>query len=544
MARTGKMKKDDGKDLKEVAKQVAREAILEFNDQNDDEGPDDETLSFIDSSNGITEERKDNDPTGFDIFSDVGEPRTEKGDIIRYVIRKWGQHIATKFHPYSWEELHEEYGSGNYQVIARSDSTKKFVKSESRILGDARSANRKQNTETREETVAPPHQQPQGLGFMELFTLLQEQQKQAKEEAREVSREAQNTQNQMMILVAELLKTNSTSGVSSSVQMMQMITQMIQQQQQTTNQMFEKMAENQVKMFEKINERIEKVADKKSSEFEMLNKGFEMFSKMNDLAEKKAQFQLELLEEAKADAKSDDDSSPRKKSLTDSLIEGILPVVSQALVAQQQGPALVAHKHQLALQQQAIQRRQLQVAQARRAKADRQLQTGSGVKTVGNANTTPTLQTTTKSEVKTSVTPGGATVRTNIVKNSGLPSLAIGQKEDVDVLELESQSNNLTELTVREKCQKLLPEFLGKLMLENVPSDVAAGQTLEMLKNQGISREDFLKEVQVDDLLAVAEEYGLPEVAFEWLNDLYAHIQSKSRNVVRRKARSGEQPTA
>jgi hypothetical protein len=526
MPRPAKIRKDESQDLKEVAKQVAREAILEFNEQNDDEGPDDETLSLIDSTNSISEDQKNNDPTGFDIFADVGDPRTEKGDIIRYVIRKWGQHIATKFHPYSWEDLHEEFGPGNYQVIARSDSTKKFIKSESRILGDPRNASKKV-IEEKIESSSHSTNASQGLGFMELFTLLQEQQKQAKEEARELSKEAQTTQNQMMILIAELLKTNAASGTNSTVQMMQMITQMMQQQQQATNQMFEKLAENQVKMLEKINEKIEKVTEKKSNDIEMLNKGFEMFSKMSELAEKKAQLQLELLEEAKLEAKNEDDGSSKKKSLTDSLIEGILPVVSQAL-AIQQNPALAA-QHQLAMQKQAMHRRQLQIAQSRRNKSDRQLQSGKRDKEIGNTIKNEKTKTTEVEENKKFFISRGSTDGQNYIKNSGLPSVLIGNYDSSSIQNLNFSDSYMVD-GIKEKCKKLLPEFLGSLMMENVDAEEGAKKTIEMLKNNGITRQDFLKEVQIEVFLEEAQKYGLPDIAYGWLNDLYAHIQGQSRN--------------
>jgi hypothetical protein len=302
---------------------------------------------------------------------------------------------------------------------------------------------------------------------------------------------------------------------------------MMQQQQQATNQMFEKLAENQVKMLEKINEKIEKVTEKKSNDIEMLNKGFEMFSKMSELAEKKAQLQLELLEEAKLEAKNEDDGSSKKKSLTDSLIEGILPVVSQAL-AIQQNPALAA-QHQLAMQKQAMHRRQLQIAQSRRNKSDRQLQSGKRDKEIGNTIKNEKTKTTEVEENKKFFISRGSTDGQNYIKNSGLPSVLIGNYDSSSIQNLNFSDSYMVD-GIKEKCKKLLPEFLGSLMMENVDAEEGAKKTIEMLKNNGITRQDFLKEVQIEVFLEEAQKYGLPDIAYGWLNDLYAHIQGQSRN--------------
>jgi hypothetical protein len=261
-----------------------------------------------------------------------------------------------------------------------------------------------------------------------------------------------------------------------------------------------------------------------------------MFSKMNELAEKKAQLQLELLEEAKLEAKNEEDGSSKKKSLTDSLIEGILPVVTQAL-AMQQNPALAMQQNQLAMRQQAIQRRQLQIAQARRAKANGQVQPRSRAEEITNAVRNEKVQTFTNEQNKKSVLSGGTDTRVDIVKNNGLPSIAIGE----NVLDIYLEP---LDLTIKEKCEKLLPEFLGNLMLENVSAEEGAERTLEMLKENGISREEFLKEVQIQTILEEAEKYGLPDVAYEWLNEMYAHIQSKSGDAIRRESSTSDQPTA
>lgn len=534
MARPRKAKQQEEENIKEVAKEVARQAILEYNQQ-DDEGPDEDTISFIDAASDISEAKSSpTDPTGFDIFTDIGDPRTEKGDIIRYVIRKWGQHISTKYHPYSWEELHKEFGSGNYQVLARSDTTKKFVKSESRVMGEARQMPQKEETTSHAEMKSGPA----GLNFLEYWQLIQDQQRQAKEEAREMAKENSNTQNQMLMMVAELMRANSSSGSSSSVQMMQMITQMIQSQQDNTNRIFEKLAENQTKMFEKINDRIEKIQDKKSSEFEMFNKGIEMFSKMNELAEKRVQLQLEQIEDAKEDARENSNSEPKKKSLTDSLIEGILPVVSQALVKPQtQYVTQLPH---------ASQRRALP-PNSKPVVANRTVQRGGGNQATGNA--TKNAKTTTESQATSKINgeTGGASTGNDFVKRNGFPS-AVVESSAPDIIDFsyedEKELKDIKSLSVKDKCKEILPEFLGHLMLNETEVGEASGQLVEYLSAHNISREEFLKEVTVDDLLGPAKEYGLPVEALKWLNELYAYLSGTPRNDVRGKSRSSSQPEA
>lgn len=539
----------DDTDIKEMAKKVARASILEYSQQ-DEEGPDDESLGFLDSRAEASNERAEDDVTGFDIFTDIGDLRTEKGDIVKYVLKKSGQHIATKFHPYSWEECLEEYGPGQYQAIARSESSKKYIKAESRILGDPRKAGYNRYHEEKEKETPTVLPQNNGLSFMEYWQLLQDQNRAAKEEAREAAKETMATQNQMMMVVAELMKANGSNGANSQVQTMQMITQMIQAQQENTNRIFEKLADSQSKMFEKINDRIEKVSEKKSTEFDMFNKGFEMFSKMNELAEKKAQLQLEMLEEAKEEARESggDTEAPKKKSVTDSLIEGILPVVSQALINNQNAQA--QGQHRLALQHEANKRRQLQIAQARRNQINGQVQPRTGVKTTGVSNTFETRDAKEKEGLKSGGFQGGTNVGETLLRKNGLPSINIGANVQPKVItpEIIDFSNDETEtgidMTVNEKCHEILPEFLGGLMLNNVEPLEAAPLTISFLEKNEITVLEFLKNVTSENLIEVAKSFGLPDEANEWLNELYANIQTSTRATTGRESNRSQQPTA
>jgi NCAIR mutase (PurE)-related protein len=61
----------------------------------------------------------------------------QKGDVIQYDIDRNGQFVATKMHPYSWEQLQSEFGEGHYRVQAKSAHTKAYRKQESRFVAAA-----------------------------------------------------------------------------------------------------------------------------------------------------------------------------------------------------------------------------------------------------------------------------------------------------------------------------------------------------------------------------------------------------------------------
>jgi hypothetical protein len=335
-------------------------------------------------------------------------------------------------------------------------------------------------------------------------------------------------------------------------------------------QMSEKMAATQEKIVERINQRMDKiseVATKKPEgpsyvelmkmQSESQNKGFELFDKIMKLAELKSKEKMELLNEARA---SNSGGTPEKKSLTDSLIESLLPVIA-ASVAGRQAP-MPQQPVPLPPQQQNLQRRLIRQPQGNVAQANRPVQRGQGTQHPAPQAAVPKQNERSPRPSSPRVNVGGASVGPSIVtsrpKAVETPAAVVevlpptrpenefvsSVKEEprladkVEVIDTGTKAVELAEIKkeVKAHCNEILPVFLGGLMLEATEIPEASTKTLEFLHEHGISRELFVKNVEAKDLVDVAVQFNLPSEAHQWLNDLYAYIQTSSRTNARRKS--------
>lgn len=521
---------------KQAAKEAAQEAIMELQFGEDSgEGLD---LEHLDGNAGVSADANEA-AIGFDIFEDIGKPRTEKGEVIRYIVKKYGQHVATKYHPYTWEELRKEFGGGQYQVIARSDSTNRYLKAQTLMLGQNVSARAEddENRPNREPAPAPQvnWQQPQ-MSFIELMNLMQNQGDRAREQATQQAQQQAQTQVAMITAMTEMMKGQQAQGQTLFMEMTKM-----------TSQVAKDMSATQEKIMEKMNQRMDKIAEiatkkpehdgpnwvdvmKMSNDSQ--NKGFELFEKIMRLAEIKAEEKVELIESAR-ESNNDND---KKKSLTDSLIEGLLPVIASSVARSQQQPQLPQQtQSQLPRQQgvpnQALPRRSIQ---GQRPSPNGQVRRGPPTPARGTQASGQGTQRTDGRGNRRPVTFSGPTVGPSVVvrpangaaRNSGVVDGPVKVDETItDKLTVESTPTQ----DVKAKVQEILPVFLGGLMLDADEIPVAAGKTLEFLAENDVSRDSFLASVKVEDLLAVAVQYELPKEAHEWLNGLYAYIQNESR---------------
>jgi hypothetical protein len=306
---------------------------------------------------------------------------------------------------------------------------------------------------------------------------------------------------------------------------------------------------------EKLNSRMDKIAEVATKKPEgptwldvmrmnndSQNKGFELFEKLTRLAEIKAEEKLELVESAR-------EANPeggQKKTMTDTLIESILPVIAASMAnGQAQNAALLQQQSMRALPGR-VPTQHRGAVQRPQVPARRQAPPANGQVQRGPRTATPSAQAANKAVPRTKEKTGSGVISVHgprlgevVVTKKKAISPVIGDEgsqiqetgtiaDKVEVLDALATTTN----TVKERCREILPMFLGGLMLDRLDSPVAATKTIEFLATSGIDRETFLSNVDVKDLLDVAIEFELPKEAHEWLNELYAHIQGQPRNAV------------
>ena len=515
MAKEVRVTKKGGKEdaHREAAKVAAREAILEFQRQ-EDEGPSDEVFEQFDHSNQTVFAQSASEsqiqPEAFDLF-DYCDDLQAKGTLVQYTIKKNNVLIASSVnHPLTWDMIMKKYGEGLYQVLAKNVATKKFIKSQTQMLGAVDVENIKEEQEST--------QTQNNFGVMEMMTMLerkaQEARREAREEAQRMSELQEKQQTNMLSLITALVanKPQGPSQAEIQLQTMQMMTQMLDKLQTNTNSMIERLSSKIEKVAETATQKKDdgpSWADVMKMTVEAQNKGFDMWTKLEELAEKKAEERIELIEEYRGE---NEEKETKPESATDSLIKTILPTVVSALAGQGAGGGVNAQ----ALQQQQINQRNqaLRLQEARQKEAlKREAMKRQMSKVVAESVPTP---------------PASA---------SGLPKVSLFE-EETTVKSPEFLESN----PVKDRCMEILPPFLGQLMVEssqgNIDGNQAVTATINYLAENGIERETFLDNVESQDLIRVAEGYNLPDEAKLWLNELYAGIETIHRAII------GAEPTA
>jgi hypothetical protein len=349
-------------DTAEVAARIAAEANADEDGEEDDEEEDEDDEEIED----LVDEARDNPallpkptkaPLEEDIFEFAEKNYVSRGIPISYLVKKNGSFVGELPHPCSWGFIQEVHGGGLFFVRARNLHSKTFIKTQSMHILETAPKPIQHKVE-REETMEPKvierivekevSREPQ-INFFELMNLMKSNQNDAQSQIREAQKEAQNAQQTLMAAMLQMA-TAKPQG-SSDDKMMALMMQM----QQNTNQMFEKMMQitkesiseinkSSEKMFDKINTRIEAISSQQAPTKDMAytpqqimeimmssqTKGFEMWSHMEKMADMKAQQRLSILEATKENAVEES----RPKSLTEKLVDTMLPAVATAIQAQ------------------------------------------------------------------------------------------------------------------------------------------------------------------------------------------------------------------
>lgn len=471
----------------------------------------------------------------FDIF-DWCEDATKKGHQIQYVLKRNGEMLTTKYHPYSWEQIQKEFKGGQYQIVAKSLTTKRYLKSETRTLSDpVRGVNDSVEVETAQKTTVVQAPQPQGPNFMELFTLFQSMNEKQRVEAREAARENAQLAQQNMLAFVEMMKSSQTGSQTMFFEIAKM-----------TQTVSEKLAESQRAMFEKMENRFEKILDKVSQnqtsaktdkpEFGLLElmkmqqdsqeKGFQLFNKLSQIAEQKAAERVEMIEELRGDAP---ESTKKEKSMTDTLIETMLPTIATALAGQGSVPTQTA-----------------QVAPTRRALPAPQVRTAphsnnaAQSRRTAQTNAPQTTRTTQNASTQGASVTSGTTSRTvhgqTPVKRNALGlavATPVAQTAVKPTAETPKPVETAPSASLKDKFTEILIPSFGELLVNQAAPNVAAVEIVATLEKNGHNQTEFLSHVSLADLMGVVATFGLPDEANPWFTEVYAHIQGSAGVVTR-----------
>jgi len=445
----------------------------------------------------------------FDIFDFCQKDYVDKGDYIDYSIKKNGALAGTKKHPYSWDKVQKEFGEGRYQIIAKSKTTGRIVKKQSMEvegLGNTHEDDKKPSFDPSDlvsriaEAVKPKQEGP---NFMELFTLMNNVSEKTRGETERAAEKQQST-------IVQMMQQNT-----------QMMLAMFQTQAQQPKQdstvelarLIQSFAEKMENRFEKALDKIQAQNQPKDnvSVLEMIKmreeaqeKGFKLYSQLNQLAESKAQDKVDLIEEYRGEG----GESKKDKSMTETLIETMLPTIAGAL-AKSQTPQPVAQPRRAVsgngLPQQRIARPQPQ--------------------TLPKANIKPQEKTVQSGrEIPRQSSQVAQTVKKETV--TGLP------KADFQIRKPVAQNPKVVATQWKKGITDLLVPVYTENLLEQTEPVKVAPKILNTLAANGVGREEFLEKVTSSDILDVVKGFELPEIAYPWFEEIYAHIKDGTYNAV------------
>lgn len=490
---------------------------------------------IVTSSPNYESKWKNDLPNDFDIFRDLTGEWLEKNakQPVYYVIYRDSRsnYVAERYPPYSWAKLQQEFGAGYYIVIAKERGTNRVVIQQPRLVEDFKSSEkhidiRKEpevsiqdisrimdeklaSIRPKETQFQPQNQQP---SIMELLTLVFSLQEKA------VTRQPQNNDSGLMGNIINLVQAQNEKSAQTAQEQSRMMIEMFTRMSENTNNVVKAINENQQKMFDKMNERIEGVvkelgnSNKVGSDMiytpqqiiEMQQKaqqtGFEMWSRLETMADIKAKQRIEIMESIKSE--EIEESAP--KPLGERMFESMMPALATVLTQMGRQQALGGAPAPAQVQQQvrSLPANNVRQIQAARQQAQQKAQQFQQRPPVQKAKAPAEVK---KVEVE--------------VENDDLPSVDFGSVEK----EYKDYADN-------PKFQKYV-EILQPILMDAWSAKNTVEQTgeklVESLKTQGVSLPDFLENVPYEDVEDALSEFNLAPEIFAWLRELYAYIEVK-----------------
>lgn len=460
----------------------------------------------------------------FDIFDFCENEYIKKGDFIEYTIKKNGATAGFKKHPYSWQKLQKEFGEGRYKMLAKSTITGKIVKTQSQSIEDLQDDDSKNNNRNNfgfdpaslvhqiAEAVKPKND---GLGFAEIMSLMNNASDKARSEAQQSNQTVIQMMQQNTMVMMEMFKSQNNSSGNGTLELAKMMQTVAEKLQDSQVRMMEKMEARFERTIEKLNQN-----DKPNSSLSMMDmlklkedaedRGFKRYNLLNQIAEGKAQERLDLIEEYRENGGA---GEKKEKSMTDNLIETMLPAIAGALAPKAPVPPrpTVQPRGKLPTRPNAP-----QAASTARVQTTHQ-KSNPNQKTSGPQN---------RSNV-------GQVPRTaHQVNSSGLPKAIFPKTEQpvkpVQKVEVVQVVNEAPENAALRGYYTdiLMPTFTQLLVKQSEPSD-AANEIEGVFQANNIDKKDFLKNVSVSDILEVAKGYDLPHhLVNPWFEEIYAYLET------------------
>lgn len=488
-----------------------------------------------------------------DIFDFCEREMVGKGVPIRYIIKKNASYVTECDHPCSWAELQEKYGGGVYTVRARNVFNKQFVKVQSMSISDIVQPTQTNVSQPRlNQRFEAPEQQDEdynmneprvieriiereptqpAINYLELFGIINKSNSESQNAVKEAQKESQQAQNMLM---ATLLQIATKPPPPQEAKSDDKIMSLMMQMQQNTNQMFEKMMENTQRSIESVQKNSEKMMDKVAERIEKLDgakntngmaytpeqimqlmmqgqdRGFQMWQQMEKMADMKAAQRFDVLEATRETAVEDS----RPKTMTEKLIDTMLPVVASAIQAQ----AISVANQQAAANQVAqptpaqvrppvkqIQPAQQQPVQRPRPKPAPQAAQAENAKTEAPRNVTPAH---TKKD------------------SHNFPSAVPAQVETVVAEAVVAPVDDEKFGVYMNHAAIVLTEgYTGQKPIPN-----CALALIESLKTQRIGLVDFIHTCNLEKVYTTLISYGAEQTVLDYVKEVYAYIEAAIAN--------------
>lgn len=316
-------------------------------EENEDELREDNSDFFNASMSSDSEEQK-TFKSNYDIFEYAQKTLEQIGDYPVFAIHRDGEQYPSKYGRYSWDQLQQDLGGGDYTIWAKSKATGRIIKKESRRLAGERKDVFKKEEDPKPDTQY--QQVNQKDDFEKLLSLVQ----------------IMNMNNKNDASAALIAKSNNDSTTTMMTTIMTQVQeqgrqfqQMLMEIQKASIQSQEKAQQDALRREEKLQERFEKLMEKvttKKDEFS-LKDILEMQSKAMDRGYSSYKEQMEMAKEL-AEEMSENE---KEETPFSSVLKSFAPIIVNGLKNNQaQSQQLSAQDQQRMIEQRRLEQLQLE----------------------------------------------------------------------------------------------------------------------------------------------------------------------------------------
>jgi len=151
----------------------------------------------------------------FDIFTDLGEVRAEKGNILLYEIYRNNQLVHSVEHPYSWAQILSEiasaHGGGRYKVRAKDpDQSYRYVRHQQKLIANPKKRPESQQQPQPAQVMRDSMSEAPKMDIADLSVKLMDNNRQMLREAMDMAQSSRSQSDPS----TEILKTVLTSFTS------------------------------------------------------------------------------------------------------------------------------------------------------------------------------------------------------------------------------------------------------------------------------------------------------------------------------------------